>query len=156
MNWDAIGALGEWVGAGAVIITLIYLSLQVKSVKDQTSHTAHMHVYDTVNEFSRMIAESETLGTIIVKGRESYTSLADDERIRFEHAYGFLLSFLESWLVQLEQMNTVREKEEALSNIRTALQIYCMYPGVKELWSDVQVLYSSTLIKLFREVESAA
>ncbi len=30
MNWDALGAIGEMVGALAVVITLVYLSLQVR------------------------------------------------------------------------------------------------------------------------------
>jgi hypothetical protein len=30
MNWDALGAIGEIVGAAAVIVTLIYLAKQVK------------------------------------------------------------------------------------------------------------------------------
>ena len=31
MNWEAIGAVGETVGAIAVIISLVYLALQVRS-----------------------------------------------------------------------------------------------------------------------------
>ena len=30
MNWDAIGAVGEIVGASGVIISVIYLALQIK------------------------------------------------------------------------------------------------------------------------------
>ena len=30
MNWEAIGAIGEIVGAFGVIVTLIYLALQIK------------------------------------------------------------------------------------------------------------------------------
>jgi hypothetical protein len=34
MNWDAIGAIGEIVGALAVLITLIYLAMQIKQNSD--------------------------------------------------------------------------------------------------------------------------
>ncbi len=35
MNWDAIGAVGEIIGAAAVVVTLAYLALQVRpSTKD--------------------------------------------------------------------------------------------------------------------------
>ena len=30
MNWDAIGAIGEIVGAGAVVISLVYLAVQIR------------------------------------------------------------------------------------------------------------------------------
>jgi hypothetical protein len=30
MNWDAIGAIGEVVGAAAVVLTLFYLAVQIR------------------------------------------------------------------------------------------------------------------------------
>lgn len=33
MNWEAIGALGELLGATVVVVTLVYLAMQVKSAK---------------------------------------------------------------------------------------------------------------------------
>ena len=33
MNWDAIGAIGEILGAAAVVATLVYLAIQVRSAK---------------------------------------------------------------------------------------------------------------------------
>ena len=30
MNWDAVGAIGEIVGAAAVVITLFYLGTQIR------------------------------------------------------------------------------------------------------------------------------
>jgi len=34
MNWDAIGAAGELVGAVAVLITVIYLAIQIRHTRD--------------------------------------------------------------------------------------------------------------------------
>ena len=36
MNWDAIGAVGEVAGAVAVVITLVYLAIQIKYSKQAT------------------------------------------------------------------------------------------------------------------------
>jgi hypothetical protein len=36
MNWEAIGAIGETVGALAVILTLIYLAFQIRYSKNAT------------------------------------------------------------------------------------------------------------------------
>jgi hypothetical protein len=77
INWEAIGAIGEILAATTVIATLVYLSLQVKSVKEQTSVSAHQHLYDSMNEFVKLISESDSLSSIIVKGRASYSSLSE-------------------------------------------------------------------------------
>ena len=41
MNWDAIGAFGEWAGAIVVIITLVYLARQIK----QNSELSRLALY---------------------------------------------------------------------------------------------------------------
>ena len=44
MNWDAVGALAELMGAVGVVVTLIYLSRQVRdntdSIRRSTAHDA--------------------------------------------------------------------------------------------------------------------
>jgi|GEM_PF-6462052 hypothetical protein len=42
MNWEAIGALGEIIGAGAVVVSLIYLAVQIRGQSSE-ARTAGMH-----------------------------------------------------------------------------------------------------------------
>ena len=55
MNWDAIGAIGEIVGASGVIITLFYLSFQIRqntrAVKGQTLGTVTQNILTEVMPF---------------------------------------------------------------------------------------------------------
>lgn len=36
MNWDAIGAVGEITGASAVVVSLVYLALQIRHASKTT------------------------------------------------------------------------------------------------------------------------
>jgi hypothetical protein len=45
MNWDAIGAIGEIVGAFAVVLSLVYLAVQIRT-QNKEARLASMH--DTV------------------------------------------------------------------------------------------------------------
>ena len=45
MNWDAIGAVGEIVGAFAVVVSLVYLAIQIRT-QNTEARLASMH--DTV------------------------------------------------------------------------------------------------------------
>ena len=36
MNWDAAGVIAEIIGAAAVVITLMYLSIQIRSAREET------------------------------------------------------------------------------------------------------------------------
>ena len=51
MNWDAIGAIGELVGALAVFISLVYLALQIRNQNNEARAAA-------VHEFSLGFRES--------------------------------------------------------------------------------------------------
>jgi hypothetical protein len=61
MNWDAIGAIGELVGASAVVVTLVYLAVQVKhgrTLLDENRRIALSQVHksraDSMKEIQRM------------------------------------------------------------------------------------------------------
>ena len=53
MNWQAIGAAGEVLGAIAVLLTLIYLTLQIrqntKATRLQTAQATHQFSADGVS-----------------------------------------------------------------------------------------------------------
>lgn len=52
MNWDAIGAVGEILGAAAVVATLAYLAIQIRHAKDASAD---------VNRLSRAAGVRETI-----------------------------------------------------------------------------------------------
>ena len=43
MNWEAIGASGELIGAAVVVVTLVYLARQVRHGSEQTAQLASQH-----------------------------------------------------------------------------------------------------------------
>ena len=65
MNWDAIGAIGEIIGAFAVFITLAYLALQIR----QNTKAVHSSALDsTVNTISiarQSIYENDEVDRIV-------------------------------------------------------------------------------------------
>ena len=46
MNWDAIGAVGEIVGALAVVVTLIYLAVQTRHSAAATQRQIMQAMYE--------------------------------------------------------------------------------------------------------------
>ena len=48
MNWEAIGAVGEILGATGVIVTLLYLAVQIRNQSRQTTATT-IHAASTSN-----------------------------------------------------------------------------------------------------------
>ena len=97
MNWDAIAAIGELVGATAVVITLIYLSRQFRQANRQGEIEALRHTWDNLNQICDVFAESKEKADIVMRGRRSLDSLDPEEDLIFEHIHIRLLNTLESW-----------------------------------------------------------
>jgi len=84
MNWDAIGAIAELIGAIAVILTLIYLSVQVR----QSASAIFTQTLDALNA---RLATSRELSDIWLRGRRDITSL---DELELEQFRAFAMSLI--------------------------------------------------------------
>ena len=92
MNWDAIGAIAETLGAAGVIITLAYLAVQVRQNSrllersaEATRVTADDAVVENFNEWREMIITSPQVADLFIRGMEDPTTLGANERLRFNY-----------------------------------------------------------------------
>jgi hypothetical protein len=67
MNWDAIGAVGEWLGAIAVFVTLVYLALQVRHARAEVQRSLGQSRAETVRDLLLTRATDVRLGGLYVK-----------------------------------------------------------------------------------------
>ena len=56
MDWDAIGAVGEVLGALAVLITLFYLARQIRQNTEEIRSSNYHGVTDSFNELNLTVA----------------------------------------------------------------------------------------------------
>ena len=61
MNWDAIGAVGELIGAFAVVATLAYLAVQVRFAKASAADLSRISRADGVRETLQMMSSDAQL-----------------------------------------------------------------------------------------------
>ncbi|MCB1669673.1 MAG: hypothetical protein H7A04_17875 [Pseudomonadales bacterium] len=106
MNWDAIGAVGEIVGALGVVASLFYVAYQVRQNTIQgrfntdAVNTANAEALSNVGNGLRMkLAENEALADLFIKGQDDPGSLTKSETIRFR---AFLSAILHSSQVAFE------------------------------------------------------
>ena len=151
MNWDAIGAAGEATSALAVLITLVYLAIQVRAYKQQAIISSIQHINDSLNSFGVNIAASESLASVVRRGRESYLTLALDEQIRFEQIYGVISNNLESWHFQINRTMAGGLRDEQLRNVRENILMYFAFPGAVEFWRRYAVMFNPDFRKLFEQ-----
>jgi len=83
MNWEAIGAVGEILGAIGVIVTLAYLATQIK----QNNRLLHNSISRDVNQglalLNSRVADDAEFADLFIRGSEDIDSLTPTERQRF-------------------------------------------------------------------------
>ncbi|RLA45254.1 MAG: hypothetical protein DRR06_07735 [Gammaproteobacteria bacterium] len=98
MNWDAIGAVGEILGAGAVVISLIYLAAQIR-IQNKESRMAAMHEISLgFRESLDKFGERE-IADIFVRANKDFDSLTEVETLRLiTSAAAFFRSWEEAYI----------------------------------------------------------
>ena len=103
MNWEAIGAVGEIVGAFGVVISLLYLAVQIRGdARAKRAATVHEQS-EAFRTFLQIIATDEELGAIYLRGLRDFRSLDDLDRVRFSSHLGFLFRVFEENFFQWEE-----------------------------------------------------
>src|SRR5436309_6997304 len=83
MNWEAISAVGQIVGAVAVVISVIYLALQVRSNARQTRLASMRSMSDAFNGFLQGLAGNPPMGALWYRGVTDYESIQGGDLPRF-------------------------------------------------------------------------
>ena len=138
MNWEAIGAVGEVLGALGVIATLGYLAVQIR-LNTRVVRTSNFQNLMSANKsFTSAIAENEDVADIYQRGLVSFNQLSDTEQIRFN----MLISepFTSAQLsYQLNKRGLIDELLYEGHQASTALLFAA--PGVREWWSKNKTWY---------------
>jgi hypothetical protein len=139
MNWDAIGAVAETVGTILVLITLIYLAVQMRIANKQREIESLRHTYDGINRVCELLSESTEKASIVLRGRESLENLSDDEQMVFEFMHIRILNTVESWYMQLMETSPTGEyRDQQPENIVALIVYFFKNPGALEIWGTAK------------------
>ena len=158
MNWDAIGAIGEVTGAITVVITLIYLSIQVRQNTRSMDETRKVEIGRSVQsrtelrfELHRTILGSDDLLNAMAKlrivqwpqSKEVYEQLSPSEKESFYTWSRMQILILDGLRIQkgLDLMS-----DEIHENIDTAIRRW------GPMWNEIGALTGMSL-KFIEEVD---
>ena len=131
MNWDAVGAIGEIIGAGAVVASLVYLAFQIKTQNREARLSATHEISVGFRDAVRPMM-SEDMSTIFVKANTDYDSLTDIEAQRLLMGMGQLFRTWEEAFIQHQEGRLDERSWEAI------LKYYSMIlgaPATRKGWT---------------------
>ena len=138
MNWEAIGALGETLGAILVLITLIYLATQVRYAKNAAADANRLARAKGVCDLQLVAACNDQLNQSNIDANEWngwYQELAEVRDITVEDAMrADAMSTYWFWL-HWGQFASTNNKED-LAELGDTIGKFYQSPAIKYAWDN--------------------
>lgn len=139
MNWVAIGALGEMLGALAVMVSVLYLALQVRG---QTKETQLAAIHEVSEGFRDGIAATfmdPHLSRVFVVGKDDQTQLDEAERIQF---ISIIQRNYRVWEDAFYQHRDGRLPTSLWQSMESQYSALLNWPGVQWVWEIRRDFYT--------------
>jgi hypothetical protein len=142
MNWDAIGAVGEVIGAAAVVVTLLFVARDIRQNSKSLSISALRDTTAQWNQWSEMIATSNDLADIVAKGNKTYSDLSESEKLRYGAYVQSFFDNVESYRSLVVDHNTDKDLDVLVSI--TARRV--IIPGFGAWWRENAADYDADFV----------
>ena len=141
INWDAIGAIGDFAGSIGVFISLIYLAFQMRHSAAETRDASIHSVMELAIQF-RAGSYSGDLAEIRLKAALGET-LTQLESLKFEGYLSALFELNELVFVQFQKKNLDPEYFEAWER-RTSAGLSVQ--RIQQFWAKTKTGYRSSFV----------
>lgn len=155
MNWEAIAAIGQAIGAVGVIVSLLYLAGQVRQARHAVKSASADAVVASSKEFSRLIIENADVARIFLGGQSDPRTLATVDRYRY-----FQMGI--AYLIMIENVH-YHYCEGTLAprlwqGMRLKIVAMLSSPGMREVWRRWRGLYEagSEFVKFVDSIHAEA
>src|SRR5205085_4939435 len=103
MTWEAIGAIANLVGAAAIVVSLIYLTAQVRTGTHAIRTSTRDAAFQSLMEWNYYVMSDPELGWIFQMGCRDFRSIDEKARARLVHVmYSFFKMFEKIYLHSLD------------------------------------------------------
>ena len=138
LNWDAIGAIGELIGAIAVVVTLAYLAVQVRYTKASAADSSRTSRANGVRETLQLISSDSQLrkNWIASSGLETeYERLSKSLNTDVDGA--FQIDFLcQSWVwLHWGQFSSTTTNDD-LEELQRLIGLFYSNPPMSICWNE--------------------
>jgi len=131
MNWEALGSIAELISGIAVLITLIYLAIQIKQNTTIARELILRSQTDRNMDNSKFMAGTPGVMDIFIRAMDDLQAVTKEERWKFgSYMFAMFLDFQEAYHFHL----TGRQDDYWWPTIRENIKVYLGRPGGQYWW----------------------
>lgn len=153
MNWEAISAVGQIVGAIGVVISVLYLAYQVRSNARQTRLASMRMMSEAFNQWLYGLAGNPQIGDLYHRGMRDFASIQGADLPRFSALMDSLFRIYEDMYYQkLERHLDPR----VWRGFEAPMRDIIAYPGAQAWWRSRSHWFSREFADFIDGLASAA
>ena len=135
VNWEAAGAIGEIVGAAAVVVTLLYLAAETRKNAQALDATTTREFGFRLSEWAREVARDPELKRISLKGLQP--ELEDFSEAEWHEFRIFAHSLFFIYQTSFSHMSlNLGNREESENYVRLAKGLIVGFPAWRRFWKE--------------------
>ena len=138
MNWDAIGAISEALGAIAVVLTLIYLAAQIRRNTESGRDAAAINAINSFAYATEELNRDPDLVKIYFDGRKDFDALQLLEKQRFGL---YLTTVFHRYGIVLHQVRQGKIDEQAVDYMSAQVKSAFDGAGTQQWWEGARNLF---------------
>jgi len=151
MNWDAIGTIAEVAGAVAVVLTLLYLAIQIRQSTTATRAGTSSYIDGALARILAPLRDSPEFAAVWLKGCKDLEALDEIERLRFTSHFLDMLNLAEH-VHQLEKQGLAGTH---IDYIPWMSLLYRDNPGIRCFLDSMDNVGSAELTERIKDVRAA-
>jgi hypothetical protein len=135
LNWEAIGAVGEIIGAAAVVLTLGYLARETRKNAQALDATSSREFASRMAEWHREAARDPEIKRILLKSlKPEFEDYSDAEWFEFRL---LAVSLFRLYETSFNNMSLgLGNREESENHVRNARSVIDSFPAWRIFWEE--------------------
>ena len=150
MNWEAINAISQFVSSIAVVLSVLYLGIQVHRSTRVAKVAAQDAAASAVRDVTNTFMENAEMSRIWGAGLEDLKTLSTEDQARFFHATHQFLKALET--IHFHYLSGLMDKQLWLG-WQELLRHYIAAPGMAQYWNVRNQLFSARFREFINQLE---
>jgi hypothetical protein len=149
MNWDAIGAIAETLGAVGVIASLVYLARQMSQNARATQTASHQQIDEAMSSMFLAAVSVPGLDGVVSRGMANFGQLSKEDAFRFNFwCFAVVRRFDAAYYQYRSGMLEEARWQISLRDLRAFLS----NPGLVQWWKTMPPNLSPEFAALVEEI----
>jgi hypothetical protein len=148
MTLEDLGNIGEFLGALAVVISLVYLAVQIRQNTRAVRSASHQSLVSSEQAIQASVSDNREVARIVVQANKDFDGLDEEDRLRFVMLVSRMLSNFENIYYQYSRGLL---DEDLWQPWLEGMNFFVQQPGLRRYWEAFKFGYAEPFRELIEK-----